>query len=167
MPASSPIPIIISAGSLTPSKSWSQWENTLFIYIFGDNGASAEGTVHGTWSAPSMQNGFPEDPDWLLEKMDTFGGPDAENHFNVGWAWALDAPFQWTKQVASHFGGTRNALAVSWPNGIKDAGGLRTQFHHVIDIVPTILDAANIHGAGERQRRGAGAPRRREHALLL
>ena len=125
-------------------KELEQWENTLFIYIFGDNGASAEGTVHGTWSAPSMQNGFPEDPEWLLEKMDTFGGPDAENHFNVGWAWALDAPFQWTKQVASHFGGTRNGLAVSWPNGIKDAGGLRTQFHHVTDIVPTILDAANI-----------------------
>ena len=125
-------------------KEMGQWENTLFFYIVGDNGASAEGTVHGTWSAPSMQNGFPEDPEWLLEKMETFGGPEAENHYNVGWAWSLDAPFQWTKQVASHFGGTRNALAVSWPKGIQDAGGQRTQFHHVIDIVPTILDAANI-----------------------
>ncbi len=125
-------------------KEMDQWDNTLFIYVVGDNGASAEGTIHGTWSSPSMQNGYPEDPDFLLSKIDTFGGPDAENHFNVGWAWALDAPFQWTKQVASHFGGTRNAMAVSWPKGIKDAGGLRTQFHHVIDIVPTILDAANI-----------------------
>ena len=125
-------------------KEMGQWDNTLFLYIVGDNGASAEGTIHGAWSAPSMQNGFPEDPEWLLEHMDTFGGPEAENHFNVGWAWALDAPFQWTKQVASHFGGTRNAMAVSWPNGIADAGGLRTQFHHVIDIAPTILDAANI-----------------------
>jgi len=125
-------------------KDLDQWENTIFMYIVGDNGASAEGTIHGTWSAPAMQNGYPEDPEWLLEHMDTFGGPEAENHFNVGWAWALDAPFQWTKQVASHFGGTRNAMAVSWPNGIREAGGLRTQFHHVIDIVPTILDAANI-----------------------
>ncbi len=125
-------------------KEMDQWDNTLFIYIVGDNGASAEGTIHGTWSSPSMQNGFPEDPDVLLEKMDTFGSAEAENHFNVGWAWALDAPFQWTKQVASHFGGTRNAMAVSWPKGIQEAGGLRTQFHHVIDIVPTILDAANI-----------------------
>jgi arylsulfatase A-like enzyme len=125
-------------------KELEQWENTLFIYIVGDNGASAEGTIHGTWSAPSMQNGFPEDPQWILEHIDDLGGPEAENHYNVGWAWALDAPFQWTKQVASHFGGTRNATAISWPKGIKDAGGLRPQFHHVIDIVPTILDAANI-----------------------
>ena len=125
-------------------KDLEQWENTLFIYIVGDNGASAEGTIHGTWSAPSMQNGFPEDPQWILEHIDELGGPEAENHYNVGWAWALDAPFQWTKQVASHFGGTRNATAISWPKGINDAGGLRTQFHHVIDIVPTILDAANI-----------------------
>jgi arylsulfatase len=120
------------------------WDNTIFMYIVGDNGASAEGTHNGTWSAPSMQNGYPEDPEWLLEHMDTFGSPEAENHYNVGWAWALDAPFQWTKQVASHFGGTRNAMAVSWPKGIKDAGGLRAQFHHVIDVVPTVLDVANI-----------------------
>ena len=121
-----------------------QWDNTIFMYIVGDNGASAEGTLHGAWSCPSYQNGFPEDPQWLLDHIDDFGTAACENHYNVGWAWALDAPFQWTKQVASHFGGTRNAMAVSWPNGIKDAGGLRTQFHHVIDIVPTILDAANI-----------------------
>ena len=125
-------------------KEMGQWENTLFIYIVGDNGSSAEGTIHGTWSSPSMQNGFPEDPEWLLEHIEELGSAAAENHYNVGWAWALDCPFQWTKQVASHFGGTRNAMAVSWPRKIKDAGGLRTQFHHVIDIMPTILEAAGI-----------------------
>ena len=88
-------------------------ENTLVLYVTGDNGASAEGTIHGAWSAPSFQNGVPEDPEWLLEHMDDFGSARCENHFNVGWAWALDAPFQWMKQVASHFGGTRNGLAVS------------------------------------------------------
>ncbi len=119
-------------------------DDTLIIYVTGDNGASAEGTIHGAWSAPSFQNGVPEDPEWLLEHMDDFGTARCENHFNVGWAWALDAPFQWMKQVASHFGGTRNGLAISWPNGIADAGGLRDQFHHVIDIVPTIYAAAGI-----------------------
>ena len=78
-------------------------DNTLVIYITGDNGASAEGTVHGAWSAPSFQNGVHEDPEWLLEHIDDFGTNKCENHFNVGWAWALDAPFQWMKQVASHF----------------------------------------------------------------
>jgi arylsulfatase len=120
------------------------FDNTLVIYLTGDNGASAEGTVHGAWSAPSFQNGVAEDPEWLLEHMADFGTDRCENHFNVGWAWALDSPFQWMKQVASHFGGTRNALAVSWPDAIEDAGGLRSQFHHVIDIFPTILEAAGI-----------------------
>ena len=121
-----------------------QTENTLFIYITGDNGASAEGTVHGAWSAPSFQNGVPEDPEWLLSHMDDFGSARCENHYNLAWAWALDSPFQWMKQVASHFGGTRNAMAVQWPGRIDDAGGLRTQFHHVVDIFPTLLAAAGI-----------------------
>jgi arylsulfatase len=119
-------------------------DDTLVIYLTGDNGASAEGTIHGAWSAPSFQNGVHEDPEWLLAHIDDFGTARCENHFNVGWAWALDSPFQWMKQVASHFGGTRNGLAMSWPNGIGDAGGLRTQFHHVIDLAPTILTAAGI-----------------------
>ncbi len=119
-------------------------ENTLFIYITGDNGASAEGTIHGAWSAPSFQNGIPEDPEWLLEHMDDFGSARCENHYNVGWAWALDSPFQWMKQVASHFGGTRNAMALSWPSRIADNGTMRTQFHHVVDVMPTILAAAGI-----------------------
>jgi len=119
-------------------------DDTLVMYLTGDNGASAEGTIHGAWSAPSFQNGVHEDPEWLLEHIDDFGTERCENHFNVGWAWALDSPFQWMKQVASHFGGTRNALAVSWPNGIDDAGGLREQFHHVVDVVPTLLEVAGI-----------------------
>ena len=119
-------------------------DNTLVFYITGDNGASGEGTLHGAWSAPSFQNGRPEDPEWLLEHMDDFGSADCENHYNYPWAWALDSPFQWMKQVASHFGGTRNAMAVSWPKGITDAGGLRTQFHHVVDIAPTIYEACGI-----------------------
>ena len=119
-------------------------ENTMFVYLTGDNGASAEGTVHGAWSAPSFQNGRPEDPAWILAHMDDFGTARCENHYNLAWAWALDSPFQWMKQVASHFGGTRNALAVRWPSGIADPGGLRTQFHHVTDLYPTILEAAGI-----------------------
>jgi arylsulfatase A-like enzyme len=121
-----------------------EWDDTLFIYVSGDNGASGEGTLHGVWSAPSFQNGTPEDPEWLLEHIEDFGSARRENHFNAARAWALDAPFQWTKQVASHFGGTRNGLAISWPCGIKPEGELRTQFHHVIDLVPTILDAAGV-----------------------
>jgi arylsulfatase len=121
-----------------------EWEDTLFIYVTGDNGASAEGRIHGTWSLPALQNGHEEDPEFLLEHIDDFGTERSECHYNVGWAWALDAPFQWMKQVASHFGGTRNGLAVSWPRRITDAGGLRDQFHHVIDLAPTILAAAGI-----------------------
>ncbi|MFM8264486.1 MAG: arylsulfatase, partial [Acidimicrobiia bacterium] len=119
-------------------------DNTLFIYITGDNGASAEGTVNGAWSAPSFQNGLPEEPEWLLAHMDDFGTARCENHYNLAWAWALDAPFQWMKQVASHFGGTRNAMAVQWPKRIADRGGLRSNFHHVTDIFPTLLEAAGI-----------------------
>jgi arylsulfatase A-like enzyme len=138
------------------------WDDTMFHYITGDNGASAEGTLHGVWSAPSFQNGFPEDPEWLLEHIDDFGSDRAENHFNAAWAWALDAPFQWTKQVASHFGGTRNGLAMSWPSRVAARGELRTQFHHIIDIVPTIYEAAGItepdHVNGIEQKPIEGVP---------
>ena len=137
-------------------------DNTMVLFLAGDNGASAEGTVHGAWSAPAFQNGIAEDPEWLLAHMDDFGTPKCENHYNVGWAWALDAPFQWMKQVASHFGGTRNGLAVRWPRGIAEAGGLRSQFHHVVDIAPTILAAAGLtwptHVNGLEQLPVAGVP---------
>ncbi|MEY4340281.1 MAG: hypothetical protein RLZ14_2131, partial [Actinomycetota bacterium] len=119
-------------------------DNTIVIYLTGDNGASAEGTIHGAWSAPSFQNGRHEDPEWLLEHIDDFGTPNCENHFNVGWAWALDSPFKWMKQVASHFGGTRNGMAVMWPKRITDHGTVRSQFHHVVDLAPTIYEAAGI-----------------------
>ncbi len=137
-------------------------DDTLIIYITGDNGASAEGTVHGAWSAPSFQNGVHEDPEWLLEHIDDFGTARCENHFNVGWAWALDSPFQWMKQVASHFGGTRNAMALSWPGHITAVGELRSQFHHLIDIAPTIYAAAGIevptHVNGIEQMEMHGTP---------
>ena len=119
-------------------------DDTMFVYVTGDNGASAEGTVNGAWSAPSFQNGIPEDPEWLLDHIDDFGSARCENHYNLAWAWALDSPFQWMKQIASHFGGTRNAMAMRWPSRIADPGGLRSQFHHVVDLYPTICAAVGI-----------------------
>jgi arylsulfatase len=120
-------------------------DNTLIIFIQGDNGASAEGTLQGLSNELGIiANGVPESPDYLLSMIDELGGPMTYNHYPVGWAHALDTPFQWTKQIASHFGGTRNGLVISWPRRIKDKGGIRPQFHHVIDIVPTILEATGV-----------------------
>jgi arylsulfatase A-like enzyme len=123
-----------------------QLDNTLIFYILGDNGASAEGTVNGTFNELLTVNGVfgVETPEFLKERIDKFGGPDAYNHYAVGWAHAMDTPYQWTKQVASHWGGTRNGTIVHWPNGIKGKGEIRSQFHHVIDVAPTILEAANL-----------------------
>jgi arylsulfatase A-like enzyme len=120
-----------------------QLDNTLVLYLMGDNGASAEGTLQGTTNEVSGQYA-PESMEFLLSMMDQLGSDQTYNHYPVGWAHAMDAPFQWTKQVASHFGGTQNGLAVSWPKRIKAQGEIRPQFHHVIDIVPTILEAAGI-----------------------
>jgi arylsulfatase A-like enzyme len=121
-------------------------DDTLVFYIIGDNGASAEGTLQGTFNEMLSINGFGqmETLDFLKQNIDKFGGPQAYNHYAVGWAHAMNTPYQWTKQVASHFGGTRNATIVHWPKGIKAKGGLRTQFHHVIDIAPTILEVAGL-----------------------
>jgi arylsulfatase A-like enzyme len=121
-------------------------DDTLVYYIIGDNGASAEGTPKGTFNELFVFNGAAqlETPEFLASKIDQFGGPEAFNHYAVGWAHALDTPYQWTKQVASHFGGTRNATIVHWPEGFQSRGEVRTQFHHVIDVAPTILDAAGI-----------------------
>jgi arylsulfatase A-like enzyme len=120
-------------------------DNTLIIFIQGDNGASAEGTLQGTTNEiATAANGVTEELAFLMSQMDELGGPKTYNHYPVGWAHAMDTPFQWAKQVASHFGGTRNGMVISWPARIKDKGGLRTQFHHVIDIVPTILEATGI-----------------------
>jgi arylsulfatase A-like enzyme len=119
-------------------------DNTLIIYIAGDNGPSAEGSLTGTLNNMMTQNGVPDTVENQLAHIDEIGGPEHENHYPVGWAWAGSSPFQWMKRVPSHFGGTRNGMVISWPSHIGDAGGLRTQFHHVIDIAPTILEAAGI-----------------------
>jgi len=122
-----------------------QLENTFVIFINGDNGASAEGTMQGTTNeVATAANGVTETLPYLLSMMDQLGGPNTYNHYPVGWAHAMDSPMQWTKQVASHFGGTRNGMVISWPARIKDKGGIRSQFSHVIDIVPTIYEAAGI-----------------------
>jgi arylsulfatase len=122
-----------------------QLDNTVVIYIMGDNGASAEGTLQGTANeVGTAANGVPESIEYLASIMDGLGGPLYYNHYPVGWAHAMDSPFQWTKQVASHFGGTRNGLVISYPKRIKDKGGLRSQFCHVTDITPTILDMTGI-----------------------
>jgi arylsulfatase A-like enzyme len=121
-------------------------EDTLVYYMIGDNGASAEGTLNGTFNEMINFNGAAalETPEFMLERLDDFGGPDSYNHYAVGWAHAMSSPLQWTKQVASHWGGTRNGTIVHWPRGIKARGELRTQFHHVIDIAPTILETAGL-----------------------
>ena len=120
-------------------------DNTLIIYINGDNGTSAEGTLIGTPNEVAMFNGVnPTVEEQLKYFYDVWGTDRTYNHMAVGWAWAFDTPFKWTKQVASHFGGTRQGMAISWPSVIKDKGGVRHQFHHVIDIVPTILEAAHV-----------------------
>jgi arylsulfatase len=120
-------------------------DNTLIIYEMGDNGASGEGTLQGLSNEVGVAaNGVVETIPFLLSIMDELGGPLTYNHYPVGWAHAMDTPFQWTKQVASHFGGTRNGLVISWPKRIKDKGGLRSQFCHVIDLMPTILEAVGV-----------------------
>ncbi len=120
-------------------------DNTLIIYIDGDNGTSPEGSTMGTPNVFTAYNGVLDVPvAEQLKYYDKWGGPETYPHMAVGWSWAFDTPFKWTKQVASHFGGTRQGLAISWPAKIKDAGGVRHQFHHIIDIAPTILEAIGI-----------------------
>ena len=119
-------------------------DNTLFYYIVGDNGASAEGGPEGTYNEMMALNGIIGKADQMMEHIDTWGDPTTFPHFAIGWAWAGNTPFQWTKQVASHFGGTRNGMVLHWPKGIKAKGELRSQFHHVIDVAPTALEAAKL-----------------------
>jgi arylsulfatase A-like enzyme len=121
-------------------------DDTLVYYIIGDNGASAEGTLNGCFNEMGMMNGMGavETPEFLMSKIDDFGGPLAYNHYAVGWAHAMDTPYQWTKQVASHWGGTRNGTIVHWPNGVTAKNEIRSQFHHVIDLAPTVLEAAGL-----------------------
>jgi arylsulfatase A-like enzyme len=121
-------------------------DDTLVFYIIGDNGASAEGTLNGTYNEMLNFNGLAaiETPEFLIERLDKLGSPESYNHYAVGWAHAMDTPYQWTKQVASHWGGTRNGTVVHWPNGITAKGEVRSQFHHVIDFAPTVLEAAGL-----------------------
>ncbi|OBC00286.1 arylsulfatase [Mycobacterium sp. 852013-50091_SCH5140682] len=121
-------------------------DDTLVYYIIGDNGASAEGTPHGTFNEMLPFNGMAalETPQFMIDRLDQFGGPQSYNHYAVGWAHAMDTPYQWTKQVASHWGGTRNGTIVHWPSSITAKGEMRWQFHHVIDVAPTILEAAGL-----------------------
>ncbi|MDX1965670.1 MAG: arylsulfatase, partial [Planctomycetaceae bacterium] len=121
-----------------------QLENTLVIYIVGDNGASAEGSLQGLLNEMTFFNGVKEDIKEVLAHADDIGSWKTYNHYPVGWAHAMCTPFQWTKQIASHYGGTRNALVMSWPKGIKAKNELRTQWHHCIDIAPTLLDVAGL-----------------------
>jgi arylsulfatase A-like enzyme len=133
-------------------------EDTLVYYIVGDNGASAEGTVKGTFNETFIFNGATdlETVESMASRIEEFGTPTAYNHYAVGWAHAMDTPYQWTKQVASHWGGTRNGTIVHWPNGIEAKGEVRSQFHHVIDVAPTVLEAAGlpepktVHGVEQR-----------------
>jgi arylsulfatase len=119
-------------------------DNTLFYYIVGDNGASAEGGPEGTFNEMMALNGIIGKADQMMQHIDTWGGPTTFPHFAIGWAWAGNTPFQWTKQVASHFGGTRNGMVLHWPKGIKAKGEVRSQFHHVVDVAPTVLEAAKL-----------------------
>jgi arylsulfatase len=133
-------------------------DDTLVYYVIGDNGASAEGTLNGTFNELIMMNGAAalETADFMAARIDDFGTPAAYNHYAVGWAHAMDTPYQWTKQVASHWGGTRNGTIVHWPNGFAARGEVRSQFYHVIDVAPTVLDAAGlpeptfVHGIQQR-----------------
>lgn len=121
-------------------------DDTLVFYIIGDNGASAEGTLQGTSNELISLNGMAgiETPEFLLGALDKLGGPDSSPHYAVGWAHAMDTPYQWTKQVASHWGGTRNGTVVHWPRGFAARGEVRNQFHHVVDVATTVLAAAGI-----------------------
>ena len=119
-------------------------DNTLVIHISGDNGAGGEGTVQGSFNEGTFFNAISEPMALIAKHIGQWGSPYTYPHYPVGWAWAMDTPFQWMKQVASHYGGTRNGLVISWPARIRDVGTMRTQWRHVIDIVPTILEAAGI-----------------------
>ncbi len=121
-----------------------QLDNTLFIYVVGDNGASAEGTMNGVYNEMTYFSGVPETVPDMLKNFDKWGSPETYPHYAAGWAVAMNSPFSWTKQVASDFGGTRNGMVIHWPKGIKAKGEVRSQFGHVVDIAPTVYEAAKV-----------------------
>ena len=142
-------------------------DNTLIIYISGDNGTSAEGSTLGTPVDMAAIQGINVPVAEQLKFYDAWGSAETTPHMSVAWSWAFDTPFKWTKQIASHFGGTRQGMAMAWPGLIKDAGGIRSQFHHMIDIVPTILEATGIPAPLDAERHRPEADRRRQHGLHL
>lgn len=154
-------------------------DDTLIYVITGDNGASGEGTLNGTWNESLVMTGMEhvETTEFLRERLDSFGTPESYPQYSLGWGHAMNTPYQWTKRIASHWGGTRNGLIVHWPRGIEARGELRHQFHHVIDVTPTFLEIANlphpvsVHGVGQQPIEGvsmaysfdrAGAPERHQ-----
>ena len=144
-------------------------DDTLIYYIIGDNGASAEGTLNGCFNELIVAQRRRRSGDHRVHgsQIDDFGTPAAYNHYAVGWAHAMDTPYQWTKQVASHWGGTRNGTIVHWPAGIAAKGEIRAQFHHVIDVAPTILDAAGLPDPLSVNGVAADAAARRQHAYTF
>ena len=142
-----------------------QLDNTLIIYIAGDNGASAEGMLNGTPNEFTTFNGVPVPVKDQFLWYPFWGSERTFPHFAAAWAWAMDTPFKWMKQVASHFGGTAQGVAMSWPGHINEPGGIRRQFHHLIDIAPTILEATGIPLPDSDRRHQAAADGRREHGV--
>ena len=142
-------------------------DNTLIIYICGDNGTSAEGSTVGTPFDMAAIEAINIPVADQLKYYDVWGSDKTQPHMSVAWSWAFDTPFKWTKQIASHFGGTRQGLAISWPGHISDVGGIRTQFHHLIDIAPTILQATGIQAPRNRQWHCSETDRGCEHALHI
>ena len=144
-----------------------QLDNTLVFYIIGDNGASAEGGMNGLFNESTYFNRVAENVAEILKHIDELGGPNTYNHYAAGWAVAGDTPFTWTKQVASNYGGTRNGLVVHWPKGIQARNEIRSQWHHVIDVAPTVLDAAGLASAEERRRHAADPDPGRQHDVFV
>ena len=147
MPGSWNMPIITSGGWWIRCKDLGVLDDTLIYYIIGDNGASAEGTLNGTFNETFHFQWDGRIGNTRVSKGSTStnsADPKSYNHYAVGWAHAMDTPYQWTKQVASHWGGTRNGTIIHWPNGIQAKGEVRAQFHHVIDVAPTVLEAAGL-----------------------
>ncbi len=149
-PASPRTPITTSDALIDAIEELGELDNTVILWIWGDNGASMEGTVTGSFNELTMQNGIPLTDEMQLQLTERYGGieqwggPIMDPHYSAAWAWAGNTPFQWGKQVGSHLGGTRNPLVVHWPDGVAGGGELREQFTHMIDVAPTILALAGI-----------------------
>ena len=166
-PRTWPTPTMKSAASSRQVEDLGKLDNTLIIYISGDNGTSAEGSTIGTPFDLAAIQAINVPVEAQLKFYDVLGSDVTTPHMSVAWSWAFDTPFKWTKQVASFFGGTRQGMVMSWPGHIKDVGGIRTQFHHMIDIVPTILEATGVPAPVSGQWDRAETDRRRQHGLHL